>query len=305
MYTGSSKSAPIYRMMNLSSNELYIMRDDLLPYSFGGNKVRKALLFFHEIEKGNYDTVVTYGSSSSNHCRVIANMAATKGIQCHIISTDGESNTANRRMVELFNARITVCNTSGVAQTIEHIMSEYSVRGNRAFFIQGGGHGNVGTRAYDLAFDEINAYEHKHGISFDYIFHASGTGTTQAGLISGKLRNHSSVKIVGISIARNNPRGSQIVSDSVLSYCGSNAGDNLVFIDDYICGGYGRHNEDIDRTIKKILIQQGVPLDPTYTGKAFWGMEQYIEKHQIAQKKLLFIHTGGAPIFFDWIRNRI
>lgn len=305
MSTEVRVSAPIYKLTELASNELFIMRDDLLPYSFGGNKVRKALLFFRDIEEGNYDTVVTYGSSSSNHCRIIANMAAAEGRHCHIISTESANDSINRKMVELFRAEITLCDTANVAQTIESVMREYSAKGNSAYFIQGGGHGNIGTRAYDLAFNEINAFEHKHKLSFDYIFLASGTGTTQAGLICGKLRCYSPAKIVGISIARRNPRGAQIVSDSVKSYCGIDAGEELVFTDDYICGGYGQYNEGIDKTIEKIFTQYGVPLDPTYTGKAFWGMEQYVKKNQISQKKILFIHTGGTPIFYDWIRKRI
>lgn len=49
------------------------------------NEVEKAFFFFEEIDKGNYDCVVTYGSSHSNHCRVIANMAAEREIPCYII----------------------------------------------------------------------------------------------------------------------------------------------------------------------------------------------------------------------------
>ena len=58
--------------------QIYIKRDDMIPYSFGGNKARKGFLCFEEIEKGKYDCVVTYGSSHSNHCRIIANMAAAR-----------------------------------------------------------------------------------------------------------------------------------------------------------------------------------------------------------------------------------
>ena len=65
---------------------LYIKREDLIPYSFGGNKARKGLLFFKEIDKGGYDCVVTYGSSHSNHCRIIANMAAARKMKCYLIS---------------------------------------------------------------------------------------------------------------------------------------------------------------------------------------------------------------------------
>ncbi len=52
-------------------------------------------------------------------------------------------------------------------------------------------------------------------------------------------------------------------------------------------------------TIKESMIQYGIPLDSTYTGKGFYGMKQYLKEHQIEGKKVLFIHTGGTPLFFD------
>ncbi|MCG4585424.1 GNAT family N-acetyltransferase, partial [Anaerosalibacter bizertensis] len=89
--------------LNLNNNNFYIKRDDLIPISFGGNKARKAILFFKDIERTNSDCVVTYGSSSSNHCRIIANIAASKGLPCYIISpTETNKITANSKMIKLF-----------------------------------------------------------------------------------------------------------------------------------------------------------------------------------------------------------
>ena len=289
----------------LDDNSLYIKRDDLIPVSFGGNKARKAVLFFKEIEEKGCNCIVTYGSSSSNHCRIIANIAATKGLSCYIISPlETGKPTFNSKMIELFGAKIIGCPVSDVKETIDNKMLELKRRGYKPYFIQGGGHGNTGTQAYINAYEEIKNYEKSKGIKFDYIFHASGTGTTQAGLICGKILNNDSKKIVGISIARKNPYGSKVVLDSVNSYLESinkkptNIAD-IDFIDDYIVDGYGTHNIEITQTIKKILINEGIPLDATYTGKAFWGMKEYIKKNQIMSKNILFIHTGGTPLFFD------
>ena len=45
--------------------------------------------------------------------------------------------------------------------------------------------------------------------------------------------------------------------------------------------------------------KEGIVLDPVYTGKAFYGMKQYIKKNKIEDKNILFIHTGGTPILFN------
>ena len=42
-------------------------------------------------------------------------------------------------------------------------------------------------------------------------------------------------------------------------------------------------------------------LDATYTGKAFCGMLDYIQKERLTDRNILFIHTGGTPLFFDYL----
>ena len=171
-----------------NGNNLWIKRDDLIPFSFGGNKARKAILFFEEIDNGNYDCVVTYGSGSSNHCRVVANECCRRGMKCCIISPEEASKpTFNSQMMELFGAEITTVPVSDVHDTIEDKIAELKASGNHPYFIEGGGHGNIGTEAYVQCYQEIKEYERETGVHFDYIFLASGTGTTQAGLICGQL----------------------------------------------------------------------------------------------------------------------
>ena len=298
-----------YKLNSSEFTGLYVKREDMIPYSFGGNKARKALLFYKEIDNGGYDYVVTYGSSHSNHCRVVANMAAERNLPCLIIGPQEVSDaTYNSYMMELFGARIITVPVDEVSKTIDDKLSDLKEQGYNPYFIIGGGHGNIGTQAYVDCYNEIAAFEKEQGIKFDYIFFASGTGTTQAGLVCGQLLSGDDRKIVGISIARKNPRGRDVVIDSIKDYLKEIAGkdisdkeiqDKTIFIDDYTGDGYGIDNTDISDTIKKSLKQYGMPLDSTYTGKALWGMEDYLRKNNLTDKTVLFIHTGGTPLFFD------
>ena len=295
---------------NLNNNSFYIKRDDLLPFSFGGNKARKAVLFFEDLILEKSDCVVTYGSSSSNHCRVIANIAASKGIPCHIISPSESSYpTSNSKIINLFNAFVTRCPVSEVSSKIEKKMNELKAKGCKPYFIQGGGHGDIGTQAYVNAYEEILNYEKTSDIFFDYIFHTTGTGTTQAGLVCGKILHGDEREIIGISNARKSPYGGHVVLESVNSYLLSQemepTVEDILFIDDYVLDGYGSYNDKILQTIRDVLINDGIPMDTTYTGKAFWGMKEYINKNYIIDKKILFIHTGGTPLFFDKLEDLI
>lgn len=293
--------------MNYSDgkNQYFIKRDDLHPVSFGGNKARKAMLFFEDIKAKNADSVVTYGSSSSNHCRVIANIAASYKVPCYIVSPLESSHpTTNRKIVELFGAKIIECPVYEVSSTINKLLYQLKTEGASPYFIPGGGHGNIGTQSYVNVYNEIVEFEKVNGVYFDYIFLTSGTGTTQAGLICGKHINGDKKEIVGISNARKNPFGGNVVKESVNDYLSEKNLDpinenEIVFIDDYVLDGYGHYNNEILETIKEILINDGIPLDPVYTGKAYWGMKEYVKKIDIKNKTILFIHTGGTPLFFD------
>ncbi|WP_051589062.1 pyridoxal-phosphate dependent enzyme [Ruminococcus sp. NK3A76] len=283
---------------------LFIKRDDLIPFSFGGNKARKAELFFEQIDDGGYDCVVTYGSGSSNHCRVVANLCCKRGLGCYVISpAEASRATFNSRMMKLFGAEITTVPVSEVHDTIENKLSELKAQGRKPFFIEGGGHGNTGTEAYVRCYSEICEQEKALGTHFDCIFFASGTGTTHAGLVCGHLLAKDERDIIGISIARKNPRGRNVVLDSIRSYMNGRASDEeieqaTVFIDDYT-SGYGKDDDSVFETMCFVLRNYGIPLDATYTGKAFTGMSAYIDKHDIRDKNILFIHTGGTPLFFD------
>ncbi|GIQ71257.1 pyridoxal-phosphate dependent enzyme [Xylanibacillus composti] len=288
-------------------NTIYVKRDDLLPLSFGGNKLRKALLFFEDIKRNGANCVITYGSEKSNHCRVIANIAAVNNIPCYIISPNGTNGRSNNtELILMFGANIVKCQLHEVQETINNQISHLRSLGYLPYFIQGGGHGDIGTQAYVEAYNEIVEYERSQNISFDMIFHASGTGTTQAGLVCGNIINGHKKEIVGVSIARKNPRGKEIVIESVKSYLNGRklksegiSENSIEFIDDYIIDGYGTINDSVIHTVKDIMIKECIPLDLTYTGKAFWGMKSYIRKKRITNKNILFIHTGGTPLFFD------
>ncbi len=311
---------PVVKLDDAENPELYVKREDMIPYSFGGNKARKALLFFEEIDRGGFDTVVTYGSSHSNHCRVVANMAAKRNLPCIIIGPEEVSDiTYNSIMMEMFGAEIITVPVEKVSKTIDDKLAELKSAGKKPYFITGGGHGNIGTQAYVNCYEEIKDYEDRTNTKFDYIFFASGTGTTQAGLVCGQILHDDDRQIVGISIARKNPRGRDVVLDSIREYLAdenvqSKLHDELtkdkdrleeliqkktIFLDDYTGDGYGKESAEIEDTIKDCIIRYGMPMDSTYTGKAFLGMKKYIKENKIEDKRILFIHTGGTPLYFD------
>lgn len=299
---------PIHYYGAYQDNHIYIKRDDLTEPTLGGNKVRKLELFLADAKNKEANYIVTYGAAQSNHCRLTVSMAHKLGFKVLLIlaKADQVHYNGNFLIYDLYDTEIVWTETNQVPETIETTINKLKKQGHSPYFIQGGGHGNLGTHAYKLAFDEIIQQEKEMKITFDAVFHASGTGTTQAGLIVGNKINKSMKSIIGISVARNEERGIEVVEESVRSYLEEHqlesslkTGD-IIFTDQYVGEGYADIYDDILTTIKNVAQQSSILLDPVYTGKAFHGMLHHIKEKQITEQHILFIHTGGIPLLFNY-----
>ncbi len=340
-----------YFLMKHDKAEIYIKRDDLIPFSFGGNKARIAAEAFSDMERGGFDAVISYGSGSSNLNRVVAQLAASKGVSCTVILKDeglreakGRSadisgrSSYNEILVRASGARVVRCLPDNVKETVEAEFLRLKELNYKPYYIYGDsggrGHETILMEAYVKAYEEIRSFEAAIGSSFSTIFHASGTGITQSGLIAGKLLRKGDEAIIGISIARDKERQKKIVASNLRTYLrtfgrkdsGSAKSETFVrglskdesrFIalsdkidesvdvsDSYVGEGYGAKDEAISLLCRRMMNDCGLPLDTTYTGKAFFGMLEEIEKRGI-EGPVLFIHTGGLPLLFDALYSSV
>ena len=290
---------PIVDLGTYQDNHLWVKREDMIPFSFGGNKVRIAANYFIDLIRGNFDTVVTYGSCSSNLCRVIASMAARYGIQCFIISPEeGYCETPNSVMVNFSGANIIKCPVEKVSETIDSTIKQLRTR-FKPYFIYGGGHGKIGTDSYRTVLKQIIDYENENDISFDYIFITLATGTSMSGLVVENNIGNYKKQIIGVSVARDLERAIIIFNETLGRYNGLAVGNNKYCIFDNRIGGYGKYDDYVKSTIKHQFKKNSLYLDPTYTGKGFSGMLKFISENEINRKNALFIHTGGTPLFFE------
>ena len=316
----TSFSSPIHKL-NFSdgNNQYYMMRDDLLPFSFGGNKVRIAQKFYEDMIKKGCNCMVTYGNARSNLCRAVANICSIHKIPCKIVSPADDSgervNTNNSVIVKILGAEIIPCLKTNVAETVSSVLKDCESAGLVPYYthgdVYGKGNESVPVAAYVDAYKEILEYESNEDTHFDYIFHASGTGMTQAGLICGALLNNDTRDIIGISVARDKDTGSKAIASYVSEYLKSQdcplsfSKKCIKFTDEFVGEGYGKYTPEILNQIRLLLTSDGIACDPTYTGKAFWGMVNWCRNNSVKGKRVLFIHTGGVPLFYDMIQSKI
>ena len=124
---------------------------------------------------------------------------------------------------------------------------------------------------------------------------------------------HDNTRIMGLMISsRETERAHQVIREGIEAYFRDYAKDSslpdgfeseIILLDGYRKGGYGKYDDDIERCIREEYCRDGIPLDPIYTAKAFWGMKQYLKDQGITGKKILFLHTGGAPLFYDYLQR--
>ena len=70
--------------------------------------------------------------------------------------------------------------------------------------------------------------------------------------------------------------------------------DNLELICDYHFGGYAKTTPELLEFIRDTNDLYGLPLEPIYTGKAFFGVLDYLQKNNISKNaSILYVHTGG------------
>lgn len=293
---------------------LFVKRDDLIPYCLGGNKVRIALEVMDDLRSRGNDALIMYGDPRSNLCRVLALLCREGDVPCLMVSRPSERSSApstNELIVRSLGVEILECGDGKVADGVDEAFARLRSRGLNPYYVYGDrtGSGNEGVlaRAYARAYDEICEQEQSSGRHFDLIVVPYGTGSTQAGVVCGSLRRGDGRLIVGISISSRPPeRALGVLDQSVRAWhelqgvpLPLDYSDHLHLECGYTCGGYGARSERVDELMARELLEDSLPLDPTYTGKALRGCLDYLRKSGCANKTVLFLHTGGTPLFYD------
>lgn len=288
----------------LYDNEnIMVVRDDIYPFIGGGSKARKALYYEAYIKEHGYNAVVTCGGIQSNHNRAIALMAARNGWKCYLCVQGSEDRflqeKGNALLDRLSGAECELIHPNDTAESMDRAMMKLASKGYKPYYIHGGGHDLPGGIAFVDAVSSLKDKCDKIGYKPEFIFHASGTGSTQAGILVGLDRvGWSDVNVIGISVARQYERGKQVIVDftnMLAKYYGMQKqyDDNVNFCTDYLYGGYECYTPLMAAYLSNAMKSTGLIFDTTYSGKAFYGMMDLIKKKHIGHKNILFWHTGG------------
>lgn len=287
----------------INGQTIMLVRDDIFPFVGGGSKARKAVAYEKFLKDNGYNAVVTCGGIQSNHNRAMALMCAKNGWKCHLCIQGSKerffSEKGNALLDRLAGATCELIRPEDTAVAMDRAMENLRQEGYNPYYVIGGGHNLPGGTCFVEAVEELKRQCNEEGFKPDYIFHASGTGSTQAGIVVGlDIVGWSDVKVIGISVARNEIRGKQVIVDfanMLASHYGINKNytDSILFTDEYLCGGYEQYSEEMQNFITKTTQETGIVFDTTYSGKGLFGMIKEIEINNLRDKNIIFWHTGG------------
>lgn len=272
-------------------------RDDLFTEAGGGSKARMLQYILADVNPSNCDVLVTAGGPCSNFNRACALMCAKLGVPMHLIEyTDMPEefdSSLNYYLCNLAGISKTRCKKTDVPSTIKQVVDSY--QGKKVKLVYGGGKSLEGIYAYYAAVSELS----KQIESIDHLFITCGTGTTLTGVCAGMKKYYPNAHIHAISVARTYDVEKATLDDdmNILNTYLKTSYDfsNMSFYEDYLCGGYDLTSSELLVTIKDCISNEGIIVDPIYTGKTFWGMTEIINqsKNLYRGKNVVFWNTGG------------
>ena len=295
------------KFSTIVKEHVYIKRDDQTGTEFSGNKIRKLEYSINEAINNDCDTLITCGGIQSNHARATVAAGIKLGLKSVLVLRSDEKPEleGNYLIDKIMGADVRIISSEDYRERrqeiMENILKELEAKGRKGYIIPEGASNGIGTFGYLACFNEILEQEKEHGIVFDTIVTAIGSGGTFAGLYLGNKLTNSGKKIVGINVCYTaeyfKERVSEILKE-VKTYIPDTefeiSKDDMCIIDGYVGDGYAvSRTEELD-FICDFAEAEGIVLDPVYTGKAMRGLYTEIKPGTFKDSKnILFIHTGG------------
>lgn len=303
---------PFYCLERLSARlggpRLWIKRDDLTECGASGNKIRKLEFVLARALEAGCDTLVTSGGVQSNHCRATALLGARLGLEVHLLLRDegeyGEVPEGNLFLDYLAGAKVTLVSKSRYRAEhqalVDGVADNCRKHDRKPWVIPVGASDGHGVWGYVNAAAELVEDFAQAGIRPQKLFHATGSGGTQAGLSAGALIHALSCDVIGLAVCDDADYFQRKVRSDLRHWASlypvpvDPDAVTVTVNDQYIGAGYGIANEAVFDTIRLLAREEGIVLDPVYTGKAFHGMLEELRSGRLDYcSDIVFVHTGG------------
>ncbi len=305
---------PILKLERLSRRfgvEILVKRDDLTGLLESGNKVRKLEFLVGEALAQGADTLITCGTLQSNCCRAVAAVAARLGLRA-ILALKGDKPAhydGNLLLGKLLGAEVVYCTPEEFARidgVLARLTDDVRRRGGRPYVIPESGATEVGAVGYLECAREISSQLGQGAPAFDTLVITAFSGGSQAGLLMGKQLSGLSAEIVGVPVAHPAAQVREYVA-ATIGRAAARFGlaveppATVHLLDGYQGKGRGASRKEELDTLIQLAREEGILLDPVYTGKAFLGLLDHLARDpKEFGSRVCFLHTGGLFSLFPF-----
>ena len=256
--------------------QAYVQRDDLIHPVVSGNKSRKLKGWLELARERGVKRLLSMGGAYSNHLIALASAAHDHGFDsaCYVRGDEPMSNLyldyAQSQGMELIPLSRTEFRDlrgqgpSGLANT--------------DLFIPEGGSG-------EPAWEGFRPLVQSWPEDLNLVLHASATATTAIGLGLALSSLGRATKVVAVAVLKN--------ADEQRAALAREGLNNVEVWDQAHWGGYAKTPHELLSYWKEAEQRTELVLDPVYTAKALYAMEQAMLTGRIGGK-VMFYHSGGC-----------
>ena len=294
---------PIQKLENTSKllhTNVYVKRDDLTGLGLGGNKTRKLEFLLADAKNRGAEIVFTTGGAQSNHAMLTAAAAGKLGMQAILILKQrGVTACLGNQLLErLMGTDVRFMDTDSYADIYKEMDRVGTELGKPYYKIPCGGSNALGSLGYVACAREIA----EQGLHVDHLVCAEGSGGTMAGLALGAKLFLPGTKVYGMMV--DTDPFDRITLELMREAAELLEADLEITPADFtlrdMCGpGYAIPSEAGNAAVAFMAAQEGIFLDPVYTGKAFAGLLEMAREGAFGESdNVLFLHSGGAGGLF-------
>lgn len=314
---------PLEQLQRLSEKiggpTIWVKRDDCTGLAFGGNKARQLEYYFGEAVRDSADTILITSAVQSNYSRTAVAAARKYGMAAEVQQEervpdrpDEYYKSGNPYLSKLMGAKIFSYpdgeDEEGADKAVFERAEQLKRAGKKPYVIPlAGTHKPLGSLGYVDCAEELLQQINEMKLDVGAVVCASGSGTTHAGLVAGLKARGSSIPVYGICVRRERVSQTERVYKKSITVAKMIGFDNIIEEDDIrltdvtLEPGYGRLNDKVKEAIDLAAMEEGLLVDPVYTGKALAGLIHLIKDGQfLSGQNVVFIHTGGTPALFGY-----
>lgn len=285
------KPNPIpYQTCTLANTTITVKRLDRVHATISGNKFYKLKYNLIQAKQQGFSQILSFGGAYSNHIFALAHACNSYGFNSIGIIRGEElaSKPLNHTLQTAQSLGMQLDFISRSDYRNKHtsdFLAQLKAKYPNAYIIPEGGTNQLAVKGCSEVLSEEDTQK------FDVIVLAVGTGGTIAGIINTCISNNSNQQVVGFSALN-----SDYQTDDINKLTSNNYSNWQLYKDD-VFGGYGKYNDELLGFIEGIKQQANILLEPIYTGKAMYRLQQLLKQGEFKNKRILFIHTGGLQAF--------